>query len=659
MQFKNNNTNQQMLRLFLFQILSFFQLKKKLRIIYFLKPHFYFFLFIVFAQLSFSQENLGGTIQKSKNITTISGVKFYLHVVEKGQTLFAIAKCYDLNLNDIVIENPEAINGIKPGQIIKVPEKKISIKIASQPLNDKSNFIEHKVEPGQTLYSIARQFDVSIETIKILNPELVEGLKAGQNLRMPILNTKVVSENNTISNSNLVEKKVNNTETNKSLNSIVPSKTEKNTTLSPVVVGIIKPTENIKNISVIPVVNTDTIKIMGPQDSLSTYLLKNKPNTLDSVKSNVFEYKGELKDEYSIAFFLPFNADTANKINMELVLNGEAMLPNKTLVALQFYEGALLAIDSLKKQKLNAKIFIYDIDDRDSLSIINILKKPELKKMDLIIGPLYGSSFIAVAVFAKEYSIPIVSPFTQINKILFNNPYVCKVLPSNILQVEQMAQFVIDTFKTQNIILVNNGNSKEISFYNAFKNSANKALRLVGSQVADTLKEAKNSSIVESMLLPDKINVIVLPSNNQSYVTDFISKFSALIDKNKIKLFGLQSWLSFDNLDFEYLNNLAVHIPSNNFINFQDSTTQNFIKLYHEKFKTDPELYAYQGFDISYYFISSLHKYGSGFLKNITENKFTGIETNFNFTQFPLNSGFENKYVFILKYQDNKLVKAN
>jgi ABC-type branched-subunit amino acid transport system substrate-binding protein len=161
------------------------------------------------------------------------------------------------------------------------------------------------------------------------------------------------------------------------------------------------------------------------------------------------------------------------------------------------------------------------------------------------------------------------------------------------------------------------------------------------------------------MLNPAKLNVIVLPSNNQSYVTEFISKLNSLRDKNKIVVFGLQSWISYDNLDFDYLNNLSLHVPANNYIDYQNSAAQNFIKSYRDKYKTEPEMYAFQGFDVTSYFISSLQKYGTGFLKNIADEKYQGIETHFNFMRYPSNSGFENKFVYILKYQDNKLVKAN
>src|SRR5687767_5091297 len=154
--------------------------------------------------------------------------------------------------------------------------------------------------------------------------------------------------------------------------------------------------------------------------------------------------------------------------------------------------------------------------------------------MDLIIGPLYGSGFMPVAKFAKDHSIAIVSPFTQVNRILFSNPFVCKVTPSTTLQLERMASYVVDSFSTQNIILVSNSNPKEVAFFNAFKAAANKDLLAAGIAPADSVKQAAGLGGVQALLSTTKTNVVILPSNNQSYVTDFISKLNSWHEKYKI-----------------------------------------------------------------------------------------------------------------------------
>ena len=551
---------------------------------------------------SFAQEKESSEIHKTRSSATINGLKYYLHTVEKGQTLFAIAKFYGRDVNDIVIDNPEAIDGINPGQILKILiDKK---KPAELVANDTSSYILYKVEKGQTLYSISKQYSISIEKLKAVNPELKDGLKVDQMLKIP----SVKATTQTIAN-------------------------------------------NAK-----PISTTITATTTGKENSQDNPKIKDAADRTSLGYSN---YKGAKKEIYNIAFFLPFHADEANALDIEKIIKGDEQLSNKTNVALQFYEGALLAIDSLKKLKFNAKVFVYDIDDKDSLNISAILKKPELAAMDLMIGPLYGSSFMPLANFAKEHNIAIVSPFTQINKILFNNPFVSKVSPSITLQVEQMAHFVVDSFQTQNIILINTSNIKEAPFINAFKTKANTGLQKAGLPVADSVKVSFGLGGIVSLLSTSKVNVIVMPSNNQSVVTDYISKLNVMRDKYKIVLFGLQNWINYDNLDFEYLNNLSLHIPANIFIDYSKKTTQNFVKQYRDTYKTEPDMYVFQGFDISYCFMSSLLQNGSGFLKNLSDHNYIGLGSNYSFSQFPAESGFENKFVYILKYQDYQLMKAN
>jgi LysM repeat protein/ABC-type branched-subunit amino acid transport system substrate-binding protein len=563
-----------------------------------IKYNFLFFscLFCIgSSDYSYAQEKPSSEIHKTRSSALIGGVKYYLHTVEKGQTLFAIAKFYSIDVNDLVIENPDAIDGIKPGQILKIPFEKKKVSLATV---DTSNYILHKVEQGQTLYSISKHYGVDVEKIKLLNPDLKDGLKATQVLRIPNNKPKTDIAKAPVSNGN----------------------------------GSV-----LAKVAISDTLAADRTTVLPPP----------------------IIYTGEKKDEYNIAFFLPFYAADALQMDMERLTKGDVLFSNKTTVALQFYEGALLALDSLKKLHFNAKVFVYDVDDSDSIGIANLLKKPELAEMDLMIGPLYGSGFLPFSKFAKDHEIPIVSPFTQVNKILFNNPYVCKVTPSITLQIEQMAAFVIDTFHTQNIILINNANAKEVAFYNSFKNTANKMLIEKGHLPADSVKEVLGFGGIQNAMSATKKNIVILPSNNQSYVTDFISKLNTLKEKNDIVLFGLQTWTNYDNLDLEYLNNLSLHVPANNYIDFGNPVSKRFIETYRERYKAEPENYAYQGFDVTYYFLTALQEKGEAFLQSLPQNKKSCLETNFNFAQFPSDSGFENRFVYILKYKDYKLVKAN
>lgn len=626
------------------------------------KKQFSVFIFIFCLMgssfISYSQGIKGA--KKSKSTVVIDGKTYILHTIEKGQTLFAISKIYKCEPDEILKVNPQAKNAIRAGQVLKIPVKNTSVK-STKPVEtkkvtipkeiDTARFIYHTVQKGQTVYSITKQYNITNTELRTLNHDLENGIQIGQVLK--------------IDNHKKIEKKLP-VATNKTNNDgFIYHTVQKGQTLY----SIIK-YYNIES---------DKLKALNPElkDGLKVGMVLKIPSTKGKSELNnqdinadinnvsiiqdrdllLYTYKGEIKNEYNIAFFLPFHT---NEISTDTSSSAGSSnrLPDKTNIALQFYEGSLLAIDSLKKQKFNASIYVYDVSDKDSIKMNKSIVTTDLNKMDLIIGPLYGSSFIPVAKYAKERNIPIISPLTQGNKILFNNPYVCKATPSSIMQLEQMAYYVIDSFKNQNIILVNNSNLKEAPLYNAFKNAANQKLTSTDT-LNDSIKIVPTIEMLEKMLTLTKTNVVVLPTNDQSYVSGFVRKLYVLSSKYKIVLFGMQNWIYYDNLDFEYLNNLNLHIPSNNFTDYTNVIAQQFAVDYYERYKADPSIYSFQGYDITYYFLSLLQKYGSGFLNNIFENDYKGIGTYFNFVQVNNQTGFENKAIIMLKYENYKLVRVN
>ncbi len=535
---------------------------------------FLLFVFLCFCAPVFSQGGDG----KSKKIETIDGKKYYIHTVEKGQTLYAISKIYGLEVNDIVIENPEAMDGIKPGQVIKVPTAKPKIKEVAVKA-DSGKYSYHKVEQGQTLYAIAKMYNMKEEAVMALNPTVKDGIKAGQMLKLP------------------PDKKGNAQFNNRSGALVVP----------------------------------DTAKVK--------------------------EFSTVKKDLYNIGLFLPFQSDGIDLVDADKVAKGLEDLPAKMDVAIQFYKGAMMALDSLKKRSVAVKLFVYDVDDKDSLKVAQMLKKPELTSLDLIIGPLYTSSFVPVMKFAADHRIPAVSPLSQQNKILFNNVYISKATPSVTTQLEQCAKFIADSFPTANILLLNNSNPKDAAYVSTYRK--NLQADLPKKNPGDTLKEIKSLGGLVPFLSPTKTNVVIVPSVNQSYVTDILRRLNELAEKNKFVVFGMSNWNSFENLDIEYLNTLEFHYPHYFYVNYSDPSTKNFIRQYREANKTEPGSYVYHGFDVMFYYANALHTYGTGFAQKMPENPWSGVQTGFNYYQPSSGSGLENRYVYILRYRDYKVNKAN
>src|SRR6478735_5532965 len=107
---------------------------------------------------------------KSTNIQTIDGKKYYIHKIEKSQSLFSISKIYNVSLDDIYRLNPELkTNGAKVNQEIKIPfnptviapSGTVSLNSPSLTPIDTNRYFTHKVAKSETIYSITRKYKIS------------------------------------------------------------------------------------------------------------------------------------------------------------------------------------------------------------------------------------------------------------------------------------------------------------------------------------------------------------------------------------------------------------------------------------------------------------------------------------------------------------------
>jgi LysM repeat protein len=99
------------------------------------------------------------------------------HIVRHGETLFSISKMYNISINDL-----KAIN-ILENNNIKIDERLIVVPVKNAENNAENNSIYYSAQKGETLFSISRKFNVSITQIKNLNNNLVQ-LKVGEKIRI-------------------------------------------------------------------------------------------------------------------------------------------------------------------------------------------------------------------------------------------------------------------------------------------------------------------------------------------------------------------------------------------------------------------------------------------------------------------------------------------
>ena len=119
--------------------------------------------------------------------------KYTKHTVAKGETINMIAQKYKVTPYDIYKLNPDSQNGIQLDSVLLIPSSAVETTSyvapkATSSTTQNSNPTTHLVQPKETLYSLSKQYDITIDELKAANGDLLkEGLKIGQNLKIGVL----------------------------------------------------------------------------------------------------------------------------------------------------------------------------------------------------------------------------------------------------------------------------------------------------------------------------------------------------------------------------------------------------------------------------------------------------------------------------------------
>ena len=96
------------------------------------------------------------------------------YTVKSGDTLYSIAKKFDTTVDKIKSQNSLSADALTVGQVLKIP----SVISVTKP--SKTNV--YTVEPGDTLYSLAREFNTTVNNLKSLNNLITNNLVIGQTI---------------------------------------------------------------------------------------------------------------------------------------------------------------------------------------------------------------------------------------------------------------------------------------------------------------------------------------------------------------------------------------------------------------------------------------------------------------------------------------------
>lgn len=633
-------------------------------------------------------------------------VDYNRHTVKEKETLFTIARIYNIRVSEIRQLNPGLSDTLQPGQVLLLPATaQPSVTAPSEPSMaepksmpatpvqvdkqnsktiDQADTLTHTVKSGETLYRIAVTYGISVDEIKRLNPGLNEFIRPGQKI---LVTKKKITPEYILHEVEYSEK---------------PDQLAKKYGLQLIDLQRLNPRMRKKlrtgDQIRIPVVAQGFDRkndVAEPIDAQAMHIseeeLQQPSYNIGCEKLYAFRQK-----TFKVSLLIPLFFEGTNNLTISLSpeTDNKGLFESKEFTFMGFYEGFLLAMDSLAKTKgLNIELSVLDVD-QDLGKTKQALKLLSEFRPDLIVGPFYSKPFEHIARYARDNNTLIINPLAQRDEILQGFPSVIKIKPAAETQFDFVAATIsqyypkarvflyspvsgayalqIETLKNKlEQLLPSTVNISNEDLYNlAIERNPGRRSTSIRSQVTvegrtfqtNWLKAhlydstAFDNPVMDFHYSQDSIrmvqhlasrvrdNIVIAYADDNVFAMEFMNKLNQVADTASIRLFGLPHWDRFDNLFPENLLNLRTHFTVQSHVNYHDYFTERFIYHFRLKYGAEPDQYAFEGFDVAWFFLQALMHFDQSTAECIPGFSTDLLQSNLLFRKNSPRDGFENIY---------------
>ena len=616
--------------------------------------------------------------------------QYKYHIVKKGETVFEIARMYNISEETLYKYNPDARKGI-------APESKLVVPISGTTREQAVKFETHRVKKKETLFSLSQKYNVEIEDIKRYNKHLYsQELRRGEKIKIPIIEKVAVREDVTsdppASNPlDLTAKEhvVLPQETlygiSRKYNITIAELQRLNPTMENLQPGMVLKVRNGSAEKVIDVegrlfkyyqvqpqetlfsltrrfgISKDSLVSLNPalEDGLKSGMVLKIPNPevdaniIDDAEyaaDNVVNLERRLNNfsTKNLVVMLPFSLDKI--VTTDTTSNTKERIKKDPVlqISLDFYSGVLMAIDSAKTLGLSTNVRFFDTQQNPS-RVRSIISVNNFNDVDAVIGPLLQSSIEAAASALEGKNIPVISPLTKKQAGSMNN--FLQSLPTDEMLSEAMISYISNNSSGKNIVLIADAGASA---------KKNRLLSAFPSAKIVTPRDASyvNQQELQQALVKGRPNWVIIEASKIGILSNATSYLNALANNYDITLMTTDKNKSYesDNISNRHLSNLNFTYPS---VEKAFSTERNisFIKNYKEKYGVVPNKYAVRGFDVTYDVLLRLGSSQDLYSSLDGESTTQYVENKFSYERRPV-GGFQNKAVYIVRYDKEMNLKV-
>lgn len=336
-------------------------------------------------------------------------------------------------------------------------------------------------------------------------------------------------------------------------------------------------------------------------------------------------------------------------------------MPRHILPGLDFVQGALMAVDSLKTNK-RLEVVVYDLRSAGQ-SLYKLKARNSFDSLDMIIASVSGNEYRLMADIALQKKIPFVSATFPNDAGVINNPFTIIVNSTLPVHCEAIYNFILQNNPVANILYVRKKGQQEDRLENYF-NNYNKGIK------GTRLLKWKNILLTDSFTVADlstnldseKVNVVICGSLDEIFGMRLATTANNLRKVFPLELMGMPTWDGMKDLNKPEFNEL-IYFHSSTFFNTGTVKWNYFTKTFTEVTYGRPSDLAYKGYELSWHFINLLLRYDHNVMQNLNDRSFR-LFTEYDFKPiFNSTTGkpdyFENKRIYILKHSNGLVSRMN
>ncbi len=521
-------------------------------------------------------------------------------IVQVGEDLYDIAKECGIDISDLKSVNPDLSNNPVPGTAVIIP-----------PITNENDYIVHYCERNERVTSLLKRWKVDENAFRAKNISVGSHIFENQVVLIPI-----------------------------------------------------EPVTDFYWMDGMP-------ELVVVQEQEAVNMVEEEETPIVPVERPQLNYDFEMSDipvcqadpanahkRYRVALMVPLYLYDIDNLSISKEKSAKTQ-KSRSMSFLQFYEGFMIAAEVLEKQGLKLDLTVIDVTDNVSTAE-RALSQIRGKELDLIVGPFFGKSFAVIEEYAKANGIVVVNPLSTRESVLENSPNVVKVKPGDIGMILSISNLVKNYYSNANVFIVSREKAADTAFLNQLEHHLNLAVNEevtvsgdeflnfardesermeMGSRLVPTLDvegqvystdDFQNGSMdkvvmansirryaysemgaLRSHLSGVRTNLIIAYGDDNVFATQILNALTKSADRFPITLVCATDWQKYEKLLVENLLKMNAIYVSDFFVDYQDDDAKRFVRRFRDKYVSEPQNYAFEGYDVGYYFLNALMQYGS------------------------------------------------